>query len=367
MPPADAQPIVELVRRVGQARTRAERARVFEELARELERTDGAFTFVGRLLAGDGNAQRFALEIVSRLEQLPEELEQIATQWVGQSRFSSRLRISVAAALIRQQPTNQAKIRELIAALERKASPTRALDRLRKLATLLPTVEAVAQRLQQLHDHAQAVCPQCGLRLSEAAFAQHVWDTHRLLVDEGRVREPWQVLEGWLNDYVQQGRSELLSRAYELAQTLEPVQGLSRVHQLLSSLDTSSPRLPTAFAVEKPDAVTTCPHCFTVRTLEAEPALANVVVGVRRLEWRGYVVDLSERGPLTRLIVGTPELPVYVGPVPQRALTRRGALFFFVVPFLVLAGCFAVLPMLLGIFAVNAVILRFKRRGSRTA
>ena len=52
-------------------------------------------------------------------------------------------------------------------------------------------------------------------------------------MEGNRIRDPWKVLESWLQNYAQTGRQELLDRSLELGQQLDPDGGLTRVHRLL--------------------------------------------------------------------------------------------------------------------------------------
>ena len=54
-----------------------------------------------------------------------------------------------------------------------------------------------------------------------------------MLLESGRVREPWDVIGQWLADFARTNRPDFLDRAIELAQALDPAEGLSRVHRLL--------------------------------------------------------------------------------------------------------------------------------------
>ena len=44
-------------------------------------------------------------------------------------------------------------------------------------------------------------CPRCGVEMRRPAMIQHLWDEHRLVLDNLRVRDPWHVIEEWLDAY----------------------------------------------------------------------------------------------------------------------------------------------------------------------
>src|SRR6476619_5774361 len=88
--------------RVGSARDRASRGAAFEALAREAEEAGAAPSLLARLLERDANGQRFALEIAKRLTPpLPGEVIPDLVALIERSRFPTRLRIAVAATIIR--------------------------------------------------------------------------------------------------------------------------------------------------------------------------------------------------------------------------------------------------------------------------
>ena len=69
----------------------------------------------------------------------------------------------------------------------------------------------------------------------------------------------------------------------------------------------------------------------------------------------GFRVELTDRYAFHMLRADTPEVAVFDGPEPGRALTRRGAVLLFLVPLIVAAVVFAVLPPLLGMRPVAPV------------
>ena len=64
-------------------------------------------------------------------------------------------------------------------------------------------------------------------------MVRHLWEKHRLLMENGRAREPWDVIGQWVSEYLRSSRSDFLDRSCDLAQALDPVGGLARVHRLV--------------------------------------------------------------------------------------------------------------------------------------
>src|SRR5205807_1021546 len=61
---------------------------------------------------------------------------------------------------------------------------------------------------------------------------KHVWLEHGLLMDGQSVREPWRLIEDWVEDYSLDRNPELLARCRALARRIDPREGLLRVHRL---------------------------------------------------------------------------------------------------------------------------------------
>jgi hypothetical protein len=352
-PRSSSRPIPGLgdyVRRIGAAGNREERSAAFVDLARAADQAGAAEDLLHRFLNRDANGTRFALEVAANLKlPLPATLIDDLVELAQQSRFPSRLRLAVAARLIRSVPENSPQISRLIESFRTKVSPRRAIRRLRRLAALLPDEQQVRDALAVAEAGPSAPCPRCGARLAADEMVRHLWEKHRLLMENGRVREPWDLIGQWLSEYSRSNRSEFLDRSCDLAQALDPANGLARVHRLLligGSDDDEARALLRAEALEQNASL--CPNCYALAPLPIQATPTPVVVGSGRVDGGGYRVDLADRYLYTGLLVETPQIKLFSGPDPGRALTRRGATLLFLVPVLVLACVFAVMPKLLG-------------------
>src|SRR5262245_52432949 len=117
------------LQRVGMARDRASRRAAFEALARAAAEAGRAPSLLLHLLERDANGQRFALEIAARLiPPLPGEVIPELVALIEQSRFPTRLRIAVAAAIIRSVGRSQL-VDRIIDIFQRQVSPVRAANR----------------------------------------------------------------------------------------------------------------------------------------------------------------------------------------------------------------------------------------------
>jgi hypothetical protein len=345
------------LRRIAAARDRGERAAALAALAQEAADFGAAGHLLDRLLTRGAPGERLALEVASRLPPpLPAEYLPALVDLVESPRFPTRLRVPVAAQVIRSVPGSSRYVERVVESLRRRVAPARALGRLRRLAALVPPPAPLSRALGELDTGATTPCPRCGARLEHDELIKHLWERHRLLLENGRVREPWDVIGQWLADFARTNLPDFLDRAIELAQALDPAEGLSRVHRLLligGSDDEEARALLRAEAAEKYASL--CPHCYALVPLPTRATPTPVLVGSCRVDGGGYRVELSDRYAMHLLRVDTPEVAVFNGPEPGRALTRRGAVLLFLVPLTLAAVVFAVLPPLLGMRPVAPV------------
>jgi hypothetical protein len=345
------------LRRIGAARDKRARQAAFDDLAQAAGRTGTAESLVERFLSQDANGQRFGLEIAARLAPpVSDELIDRLLPLIERPRFPTRLRIHVSALVIRSVGPDSPLVDRLIESLLHEVSPGRAANRLRRLATLLPPLEPLNRALAELSAGPTAPCPRCGARLGPDELVKHLWERHRLLLETGRVREPWDVVGQWLGEFARTNRAELLDRSCDLAQALDPAGGLTRVHRLLlagGTDDEEAHALLRAEAAEKHASL--CPHCYALVPQPIRAAPTPVLVSAGHVDGGGFRVELADRCFTTHLVVATPEAVVFAGPEPDHSLTRQGATVLFLLPLTALAVALAVLPAVAGIAPVIPV------------
>ena len=61
-------------------------------------------------------------------------------------------------------------------------------------------------------------CPRCSKRLPRPDFIKHLWLEHHLVLDGRSVRDPWRLIEDWLEEYCQSAKPALLARCRAFAQ-----------------------------------------------------------------------------------------------------------------------------------------------------
>src|SRR5207247_2209383 len=75
--------------------------------------------------------------------------------------------------------------------------------------------------------------PRCRIELQRLEMEKHLWDHHRLVLEGRRVREPWRLLEDWVEEYRLEKDPEVLARGRALAARLDPAQGPADFNRLL--------------------------------------------------------------------------------------------------------------------------------------
>lgn len=245
------------------------------------------------------------------------------------------------AAVIRQVkvtgkegPAAEEVFRALIAGLGR----SRSLQRLRELETHIGASDALDRLRGELEDLKRMRCPRCSVELPRREMIDHLWNNHRLVLDGLRVRDPWQLLEDWLSQYADGGHPGLLDRARTFAERLDPANGRLRVHRLTLALGVADNEARTALLSHAAaHRSSLCPHCFALVPASSGHPVRPLNVWRGRISGRGYRVEVSDRGILSRLIIETPNRVLFRGREPKPRLTRDGATVVFTGPLVLIA------------------------------
>ncbi len=340
-----AEIFAEQLRRIAAARGRQRRRRAIDDLASSVQSNNLVVPFLSRLVSTDRHGERLALEIASRLDlPLPDAVCRLLVPLLSSPRYPAALRLDGALRILRSLPASSLLVSELLQALTDGTSPRRAVDRLRHLLHHLPGHPAIEALSKELEKQTAIACPRCGAHLQRPDLVVHLWQAHRLLMEGGRARDPWKMIEGWLDEYAQNGRKELLERSCELGQQLDPVTGLTRVHRLLLAAGlTDEEAKENLSAQAEGRRASLCPHCYALVLQEHDPLPAPINLSDGRIGGNGCTVEVSDRYFATRLFAATSAEILHDGPEPGRGLTRRGQSIFHVGPFVVIAFALAVL------------------------
>jgi hypothetical protein len=320
----------------------------------------GGATGLAVTLADDAEplARQLALTVLAHLPQpLDAGLIPLLRGLLLDRRLLIEQRFAALAAALPTIGADSPLAEELLQTLVSGPGKARSIQRLRRLerrAGKSPVLDALCAKLE---DQLRMSCPRCPTELRRREMIAHLWDEHRLVLDGRRVREPWSLIEKWVDRYRERREPELLAHCRTLVRRLDADEGRRRFHRLLLSrgiADERARRGLLAEAAEKHAAC--CPWCFALVPVprEVPPLRLNRYRG--RLSGGGYRVEVSERRPFTSLEIVTPRTCLYRGRESGQLWTQRGAMFVFVGPLVLLALLWAFGPIVFGIKPLAPVL-----------
>jgi hypothetical protein len=201
-----------------------------------------------------------------------------------------------------------------------------AINQLRHLEKLAGEHSAITSRLEELQAKAKLQCPRCRVELRRPAMEAHLWQEHRLVLDGRlRVRDPWNLIEEWLDACKEQRDPELLARCGVVANKLDPDAGPTRLARLALARGVADAATRRAMLEEaREQHAACCPSCYALVSLPREGPAVFVNLRPGRLSAHGYEVELDERGLQPCLEVRTPAGLVHQGRPPGRSWTYPG-------------------------------------------
>ena len=249
----------------------------------------------------------------------------MARELIGDEALSADDRCEALAILLRRLP-NLDEASDPLRMLAAKIGKARTLDLLAELERRFGPHPAVAEMRASLEDRVRTTCPRCGVELRQPQMQVHLWEVHRLLLDGLRVRDPWSVVEEWL-DAAKANGGEGLARARIAADKIDLQEGKNRLARLMlmrGLADEQQRRDCLAEAAKRHAGC--CPFCFAFMPVPSEEGPLRLRRRGMRLEAGGYLVAIDETGLRPRLTVRTPTELVYDGPEPDgRPLTADAA------------------------------------------
>lgn len=313
--------------------------RVVRSVAKILATED--ILHLAALLAMDAEptARHLALELLGRLSnRWTEELLQTLRGLFLDRRLPERAQLRAAASLLRAQNVQPAVVNDFLQTLVSGLGKERSIQRLRRLERRVGKAPAIDALCEKLEDQLRMSCPRCGEQLRRPEMIRHLWEAHRAVLVGRKVKEPWPLVEEWIDAWKAGGPAQLLANCRNLAQHLEPEQGLHKVNRLILARGKDDPeaRQFLGEAAEEQHA-SLCPRCFALMPMPRGDKPWALMRRGGRLSSRGYLVDISEQGMRTRLEVRTPARLVYLGTEPTYAWTFRGAVYALAGPFVLLA------------------------------
>jgi hypothetical protein len=320
------------------------RAAVAESLG-QLLAAAGA-VHLAAVLAADAEiaARHLALAVLAQLPPpLPPVLVAPLRGLLLDRRLPPEQQLAAAAVLVRGADAASPLLADILETLITGVGPARAVERLRRLEHLVGPTAAIDALCGQLEDRARMTCPRCGAERPRPEMVVHLWEAHRLVLDGRRVRDPWAVVEEWIDAYKARRDATLLERCRVAAGRIDPAGGLARLQRLLLSHGIDDPDARHALLEQARQAhITLCPSCFAPVPLPPQdpPYLINLYRG--RLSAHGYRVEICEGRLQTVVEVETPAGLVSRGPESgRRRLSSRAVATAAASPLVLLAGAVA--------------------------
>jgi hypothetical protein len=315
------------------------RAAVSDALARIIAaRPNGGET--AWYLAGERQTgpQQLALTLAVHLHR-PVERRLLAAlrPLLSARRLPAEVQLAATAALLASTGRTGVRARRVVKALVAGRSKVRAVSRLRQLAALTGSFPVLDQVIRQVEDRIRMRCPRCDVQLRRREMVQHLWNEHRLLLHGERVREPWQLIEEWVETGVRQGDAAALERARSLAQQIDQA-GLRRVQRLIAAKEGKDAEAARTFLAEAAEReASLCPYCYEQVPVPREEPPSPPSLWHGRLSARGFRVEVSEDGLVPVAEIERPGAGCQRLPLPGRRWTRKGATLFLVTPLVLLA------------------------------
>jgi hypothetical protein len=292
-----------------------------------------------------------ALEVVCRLPApLDAPLIQAVKPLLSDRRLPVEARAAAVAALLKTAGKSGPAALDVLSAYAGPVAKAKAIELLRELEQRLGQVEAIDELCAHLEDQMRMACPRCQVELTRLDMIGHLWDEHQLILDGKRVREPWRVIEDWVEDYRLEKEPDVLERCRTLAQRADPEQGLLHLQRMLLQRGVDDADARQALCEQaRVRGASLCPHCYTEVPLPEVPTPPELYFGKLGLSGGGYRVELKAGMFAPRLEVRGPSGPIQRGREPGSRLTRLGAGLLWAGPLLLAAGVLALLPPLGGL------------------
>jgi hypothetical protein len=296
-------------------------------------------------------ARLLALEVAARLPApLSADLLKAVKPLLAERKLPRPAREAALAVLLRTTGKSGPPALDVLHAYVDGLAKVRAVALLHELEQRLGQAEAIDELCAQLEDQTRMSCPRCHVELMRLDMIGHLWDEHRLVLDGRLVREPWRVLQDWVEDYRLERDPAVLQRCRTLAARLGRDEGTARLGRLLlqRGVDDADTRREL-LDVARQRHVSLCPHCYAFVPLPQFPPPPELYFGRLGLSASGCRVEVKEKALAPWLEVRTPEGVAYRGREPGSRRTRLGALLVLAGPLLLLTAVLALLPSLGGL------------------
>ncbi len=278
---------------------------------------------------------------LSLLGRLPPPIDQEMVDAIKPSLADKRLpnedRLAATASLLRTVGRSGRAAEELLEAYIADMGKLKAIERLQQLEGRVGQAPAIDALCTRLEDQLRMHCPRCSIELRRAEMVEHLWDRHRLMLEGRRVREPWRMIEDWIEDYRLERDEEALKRCLDLARKLDD-DGEGRVQRLLlrHGIDDRE-ALAKLLRRARETGTSLCPNCYAQIPAKSYASPPPAEIENEEMHCADCDLELMEDGFFPRLVIETPSATVYRGGEPGGRLTRLGVLSLLVGPLMLIA------------------------------
>lgn len=291
-------------------------------------------------------AEALSLRLIGRIQPL-----------LADRRLAARVRLDATVALVRAIGRDSEEARGLLATSVTGMGKSRAFDWLTELERRLGPAVPLTELRQQIERKLRVSCPLCPVKLHHPELARHLWSEHQLILDGRDVREPWRLIEEWVNRCQKSENGELMHRCEQLARLADPDQGEQRLRRLIARQQTDASLRDEVKAEAADQTASICPYCFALAPVHAGETVVDLTIAKGRIAGNGYVVDVRETGLLPHLEVMTPQGVIFSGKEPGQLLTEPGAVYLLAGPPVVLALVLTVILTILGGHAMPVTLV----------
>ena len=287
----------------------------------------------------DPLAQQLAIALAMRWPgPLPAALIPAYVPLLSDRRLPAPAQFAVAVAFLRSLPDEkdprESKLLEALASGLGKVKATQLLYAVQEQTGPRPQLRAVRERFE---NQIRMRCPRCELEMRRAEMIGHLWNEHQLVLDGQKVRDPWALIQDWLDEADGELEPGVFTRCQSLAQQADPDNGTVRVCRMILRTglkDAEAQRGLLGAAKERGASI--CPSCFALLPVPKPAPGLPLNRWHGRLSGKGYRVEVSETGLRTRLELETPKGLLLRTREPGQRLTIRGWLWLTAGPFVLL-------------------------------
>lgn len=257
--------------------------------------------------------------LVARLSVTPRvarpKLIRLLLPLLADVRLPLAVRIASAGRILQFIPDRALPVRRVVRAITAGLSPQKALDRLRQLQHEVEKCDSLDDLIAIRERRLKLSCPRCRVRLPRVEMIEHLWHSHGLTVERGKIRGLQRMIANLQAQHAKNGDPESLDRVVGLA-------GSAGLRRWLANDDTPVEELMPLVAEASERGTGLCPGCFAHLLPATNPVPPPLSLIDGRLAGDGFVIEVRGNRWFRTLSSTMPDSKMSIG---RRSLTPRGA------------------------------------------